>query len=97
MAVTCAAPTDKDTVMTVAVENRVDMEAACDGQLSCSTCHVVLDKELYKKLEKSHPPTEEELDMLDTAFGLTPTSRLGCQIPVSVLPDGVTITIPSTR
>lgn len=39
--------------------------------------------------------TDEEQDMLDTAFGLTPTSRLGCQIPISKLPDGVTVIIPA--
>ena len=41
---------------------------ACGGVVACSTCHVVVQPEFFKKLEKA---SEEELDMLDLAFGLT--------------------------
>ena len=44
---------------------------ACDGTLSCSTCHLIFSLEDYKKLPNK--PTTEELDMLDLAFGLTET------------------------
>ncbi len=33
--------------------------------------------------------------MLDLAFGLTPTSRLGCQIICAPALDGITVTIPA--
>jgi len=68
------------TVLDAALDNEVDIEAACGGELACSTCHVILEQTLYDKLE---PPDEEEEDMLDLAWGLEDTSRLCCQIKVS--------------
>ena len=44
---------------------------ACDGTLSCSTCHLVVHPEWFPKI--SDPITEEEEDMLDLAYGLTDT------------------------
>ena len=69
----------------------MEIEAACGGELACSTCHVVLDKELYDKLPAK---LEEEDDMLDLAMGLTPTSRLSCQLEVSSIFEGAEIVIP---
>ena len=46
--------------------------------------------------EASFELTEEEEDMLDLAFGLTHTSRLGCQIILSKELDGMRIKIPSS-
>ena len=68
------------TLLEVAQANEVDLEGACDGSLACSTCHLVLTQEHFDRLPT---PEEEELDMLDLAFGLEDTSRLGCQIKVS--------------
>ena len=68
------------TVLDAALDHDVDIEAACGGELACSTCHVILEPALYDKLE---PPDEEEEDMLDLAWGLEDTSRLCCQIKVS--------------
>jgi 2Fe-2S ferredoxin len=68
------------------------LECACGGNMSCSTCHIILDEESYSKLD---PPCRAELDMLDLAFGTTDTSRLGCNIIMSKELDGMTITIPS--
>eukprot|EP00979_Chaetoceros_neogracilis_P013367 scaffold3797_cov267-Chaetoceros_neogracile.AAC.21 len=68
------------------------LECACGGNMSCSTCHIILDEESYSKLD---PPCKAELDMLDLAFGTTDTSRLGCNIIMSKELDGMTITIPS--
>ncbi len=65
------------SVLEAAHNNDIDLEGACEGSLACSTFHVVVDKEFYDKLES---PSADEEDMLDLAFGLTPTSRLGCQI-----------------
>lgn len=65
---------------------------ACEGTLSCSTCHVIFRKEDFEKLESK--ASEEELDMLDLAYGLTPYSRLGCQVNITKQMDGWLITVP---
>ena len=65
---------------------------ACEGSLACSTCHVIVAKEWYDKLS---PATEDEEDMLDLAFGLTATSRLGCQIIMTKDLDGLEVTLPA--
>ena len=65
------------SVLEIAHKNNIDLEGACEGSLACSTCHVIVDKDWYNVLPKAN---EDEEDMLDLAFGLTPTSRLGCQI-----------------
>ena len=79
------------SVMEVAIDNDVDIEAACEGSLACATCHMVLDPDWYEKLD---PPSEDEEDMLDLAFGLTKTSRLTCQIRVSEALDGLRVSLP---
>lgn len=79
------------SVLEIAHRNDIDMEGACEGSLACSTCHVIVDKKWFKKLEK---PSEDEEDMLDLAFGLTKTSRLGCQIVMSEKLDGLVVQLP---
>ncbi|MBP7710055.1 MAG: ferredoxin family 2Fe-2S iron-sulfur cluster binding protein [Rickettsiales bacterium] len=79
------------TVLEAAHKNDINLEGACEGSLACSTCHVVVDKNFYDKLEE---PSEDEEDMLDLAFGLTPTSRLGCQIIMTQELDGLTLVVP---
>lgn len=56
--------------------------------MACSTCHLIVDKDFYKKLPE---PSDEEDDMLDLAFGLTETSRLGCQIKMNAEIDGIQV------
>lgn len=80
------------SVLEIAHLHDVDVEGACEGSLACSTCHVIVDPEWYEKLDE---PSEEEEDMLDLAFGLTRTSRLGCQIRMTEELDGLTVTLPS--
>ncbi len=80
------------SVLEIAHRNSIDIEGACEGSLACSTCHVVIDPEWYGRLE---PAAEEEEDMLDLAFGLTKTSRLGCQILMTPALDGLTVRLPS--
>jgi 2Fe-2S ferredoxin len=79
------------TVLEAAHNNDIELEGACEGSLACSTCHVIVDKDFYSKLEE---PTEDEEDMLDLAFGLSPTSRLGCQIIMNKELDGLTLVVP---
>jgi 2Fe-2S ferredoxin len=80
------------SVLEIAHANKIELEGACEGSLACSTCHVVVDPEFYDQLP---PATEDEEDMLDLAFGLTHTSRLGCQIRMTDALDGLTVKLPS--
>lgn len=80
-----------DSVLDIAHENKIDIEGACEGSMACSTCHVIIDKKWYRKLEEV---SEDEEDMLDLAFGLTRTSRLGCQIVITEELDGLEVSLP---
>ena len=80
------------SVLEVAHRNDIDIEGACEGSLACSTCHVIVDPAWFERLEE---PSEDEEDMLDLAFGLTPTSRLGCQIIITEELDGLTVKLPA--
>ena len=79
------------SVMEIAHRFDIDLEGACEGSLACSTCHVIVDPQWFDKLR---PPSEDEEDMLDLAFGLTKTSRLGCQIIMTDELDGLTVRLP---
>lgn len=66
---------------------------ACGGSCACSTCHVIVTNEdLYDKMPE---PDDDENDMLDLAFGLTETSRLGCQVVMTPELDGLVVKLPS--
>jgi 2Fe-2S ferredoxin len=80
------------SVLEVAHKHDVDIEGACEGSLACSTCHVIVDPSWLPKLAKA---TEDEEDMLDLAFGLTETSRLGCQIVMTPALDGLVVKLPA--
>ena len=79
------------SVLEIAHKNDIDLEGACEGSLACSTCHVIIEQEWYDLLSDA---SEDEEDMLDLAFGLTKTSRLGCQIIMSEELDGLTLKLP---
>ncbi len=79
------------TILEIAREYDVDIEGACEGSLACSTCHVIVDPAWAGRLE---PPSEDEEDMLDLAWGLTRTSRLGCQVVVTDELDGLIVRLP---
>jgi ferredoxin, 2Fe-2S len=80
------------SVLEIAHKHGVDIEGACEGSLACSTCHVIVDPEWHELLKDA---TEDEEDMLDLAFGLTQTSRLGCQIIMTEELDGLTVKLPA--
>lgn len=80
------------TLMSAAVAAGVEIEAACDGNCACSTCHVYIDEKYFPLLTQA---TDEEEDMLDLALFLHPTSRLSCQITLSPELDGMSFTRPS--
>ena len=80
------------SVLEIAHKHGIDVEGACEGSLACSTCHVIVDLEDFDRLAD---PTDDEEDMLDLAFGLTHTSRLGCQIIMTEELDGLTVSLPA--
>ncbi|RWS31283.1 Adrenodoxin-like protein [Leptotrombidium deliense] len=83
-----------DTLLDVVVNNDVDIDGfgACEGTLCCSSCHLIFKNEDFEKLKPK--ASDEELDLLDLAFGLTDTSRLGCQITLNRELDGVEVIVP---
>ena len=80
------------SVLEIAHKNEIALEGACEGSLACSTCHVIVDQSYFDMLEDA---TENEEDMLDLAFGLTHTSRLGCQIIMSDALNGLKVYLPA--
>ncbi|ODV80480.1 ferredoxin [Suhomyces tanzawaensis NRRL Y-17324] len=81
-----------DNILDIAQAHNLDMEGACGGSCACSTCHVVVDPEFYDEIPE---PDDDENDMLDLAFGLTETSRLGCQIIMTKKLDGIRVALPA--
>ena len=79
------------SVLEIAHKHGIDIEGACEGSLACSTCHVIVDPGWFRRLAT---PTEDEEDMLDLAFGLEKTSRLGCQIVMTAALDGLVVRLP---
>lgn len=81
-----------DNLMDIAQANGIDIEGACGGSCACSTCHVIVDPEYFDRMEE---PSDDENDMLDLAFGLTETSRLGCQVIMNKDIDGIRVALPA--
>ncbi|KAK9323968.1 2Fe-2S ferredoxin-type domain-containing protein [Lipomyces orientalis] len=80
-----------DNLLDIAQAHDLDMEGACGGSCACSTCHVIVDPEFYDLIPE---PDDDENDMLDLAFGLTETSRLGCQVKLTKELDGLRVALP---
>ena len=81
------------TVLQAAWDNDIDIEGACEGVMACSTCHVIVGGGYFDKLDD---PSDEEEDLLDLAWGVRPTSRLGCQIAVTDELDGIELLLPAS-
>ena len=83
-----------ENLLDVVVRHDIDIDGfgACEGTLACSTCHLIFSQEDFGKIDEE--ATDEELDMLDLAFGLTDTSRLGCQVCMSKSIDGIVVNVP---
>jgi ferredoxin len=67
------------------------LEGTCEGQMACSTCHVIIDQDCFDRLPSA---VEDEEDMLDLAAHVTRYSRLSCQILLDDSHDGLTVRIP---
>uniref|UniRef100_A0A8C5BM31 2Fe-2S ferredoxin-type domain-containing protein n=1 Tax=Gadus morhua TaxID=8049 RepID=A0A8C5BM31_GADMO len=84
-----------DSLLDLVINEDLDFDGfgACEGTLACSTCHLVFSEEVYEKLG---PVTDEEMDMLDLAYGLTDTSRLGCQVCLTRALEGMEARVPES-
>jgi 2Fe-2S ferredoxin len=80
------------SILEIAQSNGIDVEGACEGGMACSTCHLIVDPDWFDRLVAA---SEEEEDMLDLAFGLTRTSRLGCQLTLTENMDGIIFSLPN--
>ena len=79
------------TLLEVGQDNGQPLEGTCEGQMACSTCHVIVASEHFARLPKA---SEDEEDMLDFAAATTRTSRLSCQITLDASLDGISVRIP---
>jgi len=81
-----------DSLLTLAQGAGLPLEGTCEGQMACSTCHVVVDPDWFARLP---PASEDEEDMLDLAVGVRRTSRLACQILLDESLDGLSVSVPA--
>ena len=79
-------------LLQVAHSHHIDLEGACEGVCACSTCHTIIGDDLFDTLPEA---SEDEEDMLDMAFGLEETSRLGCQVLVTEEMAGFEFKLPA--
>jgi ferredoxin len=87
-----AAAEPGDNLLRVGQAAGLPLEGTCEGQMACSTCHVIVAAEWFDRLP---PAAEEEEDMLDFAAGARRTSRLSCQIELTAEMDCLTVSIPA--
>ncbi len=87
------------SIMQIAVDNNIDeIEGACGGGLACATCHVYVHPDWAQKVnEQDFAKCDEEEDMLDLAFNIHDTSRLGCQIRMNDALDGLIVALPGAK
>ena len=80
-----------DNLLDVAQAADMPLEGTCEGQMACSTCHVIVAPEWFVRLPRA---SEDEEDMLDLAAGVARTSRLSCQIDLTEALDGIEVRVP---
>ena len=81
-----------DNLLRLGQAKGLPLEGTCEGQMACSTCHVIVAPEWFDRLPSA---SEEEEDMLDLAAGACRTSRLACQIELNSSLDGLAVTVPA--
>lgn len=82
-----------DRLLEIGQAAGMPLEGTCEGQMACSTCHVIVAQEWFAKLAAT---SDEEEDMLDLAADVAATSRLSCQIVLTPECDGLEVRIPGT-
>jgi ferredoxin len=80
-----------ERLLAVAQAAGMPLEGTCEGQMACSTCHVIVASEWFARLPAA---CADEEDMLDLAAGVTRNSRLSCQIELTEDLDGLEVRIP---
>ncbi|HLL29699.1 MAG TPA: 2Fe-2S iron-sulfur cluster-binding protein [Allosphingosinicella sp.] len=80
-----------ERLLDIAQANGQPLEGTCEGQMACSTCHVIVAAEDFARLPRA---SEEEEDLLDLAARVTRTSRLACQIHLSEDLENLTVRMP---
>ncbi len=87
------------SIMQIAVENGLKgIEGACGGSMACATCHVYIHPDWTDRVvAQDNDQSEEEEDMLDLAFHVEETSRLGCQVKITKALDGLIVALPGTK
>ena len=85
--------------METAVDNGIEeIAGACGGCISCATCHVYVHPDWQDKVAaEDNEQSEDEEDILDTAFDVRDNSRLGCQIKLTPALDGIVVALPGTK
>ncbi len=78
-------------LLEVAQNTGMPLEGTCEGQMACSTCHVIVAPDWFARLPRA---SDDEEDMLDLATSVTRTSRLACQITLDPALDGLEVRIP---
>ena len=78
-------------LLEVAQNAGMPLEGTCEGQMACSTCHVIVSPDWFGRIP---PASDEEEDMLDLAAGVARTSRLACQIALTDALSGMEVRIP---
>lgn len=81
-----------ERLLDVAQADGQPLEGTCEGQMACSTCHVIVDAGDFDRLPRA---SEEEEDLLDLAPHVTRTSRLACQIVLSEAMESLTVRLPA--
>ena len=82
-----------ERLLDVAQAHGQPLEGTCEGQMACSTCHVIVAAEDFERLPAA---SEEEEDLLDLAADVRRTSRLACQIRLSEELENLTVRMPGS-
>lgn len=77
-------------VMEIIRDHGLPIKAECGGACACATCHVYVDADWQNRLPE---PTDEEIDMLDSALEVEDNSRLSCQLIFNPEYDGLKLTL----
>jgi ferredoxin len=81
-----------ESILALAWRVEAGIDGDCEGAMACSTCHVILTESDF---DRHPPPSEEEDSVLDLVPGAGETSRLGCQLVLNTVDEGMIIRIPA--
>lgn len=87
------------SIMQIALEHKIPgIAGTCGGSMACATCHVYIHPDWAARVAaQDNEQSAEEIDMLDLAFDVRDTSRLGCQVKVNTALGGLIVALPGTK